>query len=365
MVARLNAGKLIQRFVLLALIGVAPLTAATVDEARAHYGDYQAAMEAQQAAAAGGDPAAFESKGEEAARLLRAAIDAYIAAGAPASNDPALLREYTAALRARGDHDLAAEALRAAIDRGVEDAAIWRILGESLLEVAPSRYQEGIDALYHSLDLDKGSADAAGTWFALGEYYLGNQMPGEAAKAFAEALALNPEHVPAQLGDAAAKVYAGEIAAAGDIIEAVGRNAQPYDALFRAMIRGALHDFDGAGRVFEDTAVNHYAYARLLYVAARLPEALLAAHRAASLAGDRSEIWNFLGAIQIQSGDYAGARAAYETSLKVNPDQPQVVSTLEQLKKAQQEAAQQQQQAPAQAPPAQGQAPLRGQGPLR
>lgn len=361
MVARLDAGKLtrpcaIAAFVLL----IVPLASAAVDEGRELFSQYGAALEKQEAAAAQGDMESYNRLAEEANAALAKSRAAFEGANAPASNDAAVLRDYAEVLRKMGDDDRCAEAVHAALERGVEDAALWRIYGESLLAIGPTHFQDGVDALRHALSLDDSSADAAPAWFALGKYYVDNLMPAEAGKAFAAALKIDAGYVPARLGAAAVNVYDGDVAAAGDIIEAVGRGAQPYDVMFRALIRAALQDFDKNRRVFADTVENHYAYARLLYIASRLPEAISAAKRAAVLAGDRVDCWNFLGAIQLQAGDYPGGLVSYQSSLKVKPDQPELQQTVEQLQQAVAEAAKQQQQAPAS-----GQAPLRGQGPLR
>lgn len=360
MVDGLNAGKLARHCVVgvIAFLVAIP-AAATVEEGRSLIEQHQTALEKRQAAAAQGDAEAYEQLGDEVDVLLKKARLAFEEADAPNSNDPAVLRDYAGVLRKMGYDDLASEALKAAFDRGVVDAGLWRMYGESLLAIGPNHFQDGVDALHHALSLDDSSAEAARIWSALGKYYLESEMPEPAGTAFAAALAIDPAYVPARLGDATVKVYAGDVAGAGDIIEAVGREAQPYDTMLRALMRTALMDFDRVRRTFDDTAKNHYAYARLLYMSSRLPEAVLAARRATYLAPDRMEIWNFLGAIQMQMGDYAGALEAYQGSLRVNAEQPGVQQTVEQLKQAVAEAAAQQ---PAPAP---DQALPQGQGPLR
>src|SRR5690606_19543738 len=105
--------------------------------------------------------------------------------------------------------------------------------------------------------------------------------------------------------------------------------------------------------------------ARLLYLAGRIPEAILAARRAADLAGDRVEIWNFLGAIQSQMGDLNGAIEAYEASLRVQPDQANIQQGLEQLKQARQQQQSQQPAPQPQSAPSQPEQPVQGRGPLR
>ncbi|MBX3178704.1 MAG: tetratricopeptide repeat protein [Candidatus Hydrogenedentes bacterium] len=341
-----------------ALLACAFTASASVDVARERYQAYEQKIAERQEAAVRGDMEGYQARDAEARQSLVEARQAFEAGKAARSTDETVLMDYLVVLRALGDHDLAAEAADAAIDRGVESAALLRVLGESLLVTGPDNFQRGVDALRKSVALDGTSPASAQAWFALGRYYLENYLPDAAADAFAAALKADPEHVPSRLGEAAARVFSGEIAEAGAIIESVGRAAQPYDIELRSMMRTALYDFDVARRIFDDTADNHYAYARLLYLASRVPEAVLAARRATDLAPDRVEIWNFLGAVQLQISNYRDALASYEASLKLNPDQPGLQQTVEQLREVQQQQA---------APPAsgQGQAPLRGQGPLR
>lgn len=345
MVARLNAGKMIRTGCLLLLAAcIGTLEAgATIDEAQQQLASYRSVLGEMQEALSRQDSAAFETLLQRSADLLADAREAFESAGAAQSADPAVVLSYAEVIKFSGDDDLGAEMARSALDRGVESAALWRIYGEMCLAMGSLSYQRGVEALRKSTAMDGTSLESAETWFALGEHYLNREMPDAAAKAFAAALEANPAHVPTQLGNAALRIYAGDIAAAGSIIEKVGRAAQPYDIMLRSMVRAALQDFERARRTFSDTAENHYAYARLMYIAARFPEAVLAAKRAGHLAPDRTDILNFLGAIEIQMSDLPGALEAYEASLRAKPDQPQVQQTLEQLRQAQQESAQQQQ----------------------
>lgn len=347
MVTRLDTGKLILALGLFAATWLGTVDArATLDEAREHLTAYQTLRGEMQEALARQDMVAYESLDKKSLGHLADAGRAFESAGAGESDDPEVVYSYAETMKIAGNDDLGAEMVRDALDRSVESPGLWRIYGEMCLASGPSRRQDGVDALRKSVELDGTTPASAGAWFALGRFYLESGMSDPASKAFAAALAADPAHVPAKLGDAAAKIYSGDIAGAGAIIEQVGRAAQPYDTLLRSMVRAALQDYDRARRTFSDTVENHYAYARLMYIAARLPEAVQAAKRAGHLGKDRVDILNFLGAIQIQSGDLLGAIEAYETSLRAKPDQAPIQQTLDQLKKAQQESAQPQQPKP-------------------
>jgi tetratricopeptide (TPR) repeat protein len=342
-VARLDAGKLILSLCLIAsLCFGAGDVSASIDEARKHLASYKTVIAEMEDARNRQDSATYESLGKKSREHLADAGKAFEASNAAGSDDPEVVYNFAEVMKLAGNDDLGAEMVEQALDRGVESPALWRIYGEMCLASGPAHRQEGVDALRKSTELDGTTPASADAWFALGRFYLDSEMPEPAAKAFASALAVDPAHVPSRLGDAAAKVYRGDIAGAGALIEEVGKAAQPYDILLRTMVRAALLDFDRSRRTFTDTVDNHYAFARLTYIAARLPEAVLAAKRAGALAKDRTDILNFLGAIQIQSGDLPGAIEAYEASLRAQPDQAHIQQTLEQMKKAQQESAPQQ-----------------------
>ena len=312
---------------------------------------YETARSKQQTALAQGDSEAFAALDTEAANALSAAGAAF-KRDYEASNDLQAALGYVKVLRIKGDHDLAAEFAGKVISRGLENAVLWREYGSCLLTMGKKHAQDAIDALYTSLEMDRTSPEAVVTFNELADYYIEMGMPEAASTVVAEALAIEPTDVRARLAKVVVDVYNGNIGEAGSLLTAVGKGAQPYDTVLRAHLRLALADFDTQRRSFPDTAENHYAYARLLYFAARLPQAIMACQRAARLAKTDTGIWNFLGAIQGQLGDYAGAQRSYEASLKANPEQPDVRQTIEKLKEAQQPAAQQ-------AVPGAGKGPLR------
>lgn len=363
MVARFVPRRLMAAALLGGMALFAPFLAhADLEAAAGKVAAYRALQEKIQDAVARQDGAAYEALGKESVSLLAEARAAYEAGGAARSEDPEVIYNYAEVIKLEGDDDLGAEMVRAALDRGVGSPALWRIYGEMRLAMGRPYYADGVEALLKSTELDGASPTAADAWFALGRYYLQSDLPEAGAKAFASALAANPSHVPAQLGDAAAKVYAGDIAGAGGILEKVGRAAQPHDVMLRALMRSALADFDLSRRTFSDTVENHFAYARVAYIAARFPEAALAARRAANLAGNREDMYNFAGAIQMQMGDLPSALDSYQNSLRIKADQAPIQQTVEQLRQAVQQ--QQAQQPPVQS--AQPTAPVgAGQGPLR
>ena len=87
----------------------------------------------------------------------------------------------------------------------------------------------------------------------------------------------------------------------------------------------------GRGATIVHEAAPQAAYSKLLYRAARLPEAVSAGHRAAELKPDDVDTLNFLGAMLLQAGKADEAKQVYEKSLAIRPDQPNVSEGLKQI----------------------------------
>ncbi len=97
-------------------------------------------------------------------------------------------------------------------------------------------------------------------------------------------------------------------------------------------MRWALQHFEQRRHVFPDEPKHHAAYGKLLYRAGRLPDALLALRRAASMSKGDTELWNLVAAIASQLGSAAEASAACEASLKINPEQPEIRALVDSMK---------------------------------
>jgi tetratricopeptide (TPR) repeat protein len=320
--------------VLMCLPAVCPAWAAPADEAQKKA---EAARLKQQEVlehrAAGRNESAGMAE-KEAARLRDDAQRLFEAAGAETSADSALVLAYAAFLSERGDHDLAAKQYARIAARSQQPAEIWRRAGAAYLKAGPGLRQDALAALKASLAADATTKDAAMTHFHLGDLYQREGLFEIADEEYAAALRLDPACVPALLGKAVLDARKGKIADASQAMDALGRDAQPYDAWTRTRLREALENYEHRRDFFEDTPRNNLAYARLLYRAARLPDAILAARRAVKLAPSDFDTWNFIGAMQSQLGSLKQAAEAYEKSLEINAEQPQVKAVLEEIKAA-------------------------------
>ncbi len=239
---------------------------------------------------------------------------------------------YLEVLKSLGYHDLWAECLQKRLDANYQGAAVkpelWRALGEAWILSGPQGAEKAFEAFQHALTLNKDDAE---TQALMGHLLHREGLYEQAATAYDQALALEPENIRARLGKAALLARDGNINEASAQIDALGNDAQPYDVTTRLMLRKALYDFEKRRGWFEDTATNHTAYARLLYRAGRITDALVSARRAVELSKEDFTVWNFIAAMHIQLGTLEQAKQAYEKSLEAKPDQPQVETALSQI----------------------------------
>jgi len=318
---------------LLALLGAA-CAAFAQEFSTAHnkIAAFEAEQEEMNRALAAGDVKAAQQHDAMGRRCLREAKDGFEEAGIDTAGDVNVLLAYVAVLEHLGDYDLATETLERVIKRTPPDAALWTRLADNLAQVGPTRRKEAFGAFRNALALDDASPAAAKTWYGLGELYRRESLYDFARECYEKAAGLDPEDILTRIALAALDIRDGKVAEGSKRLDDLGKAAQPYDAETRVLLRQALWDFDAARRWLDDTPENHVAYARVLYRAARWPEAIAAAQRAVRLDPQDYETWNFLAAIQMQLGNLQPAIDAYERSLTAQPEQPDVRQTLGQLK---------------------------------
>lgn len=269
---------------------------------------------------------------DEQAKALTAAFDEMERARVLDGSNEANLSAYAQVTEALGHTDLAAVALRKLVKKTPDDADRWRRLGAALAELGPKRGADAFEALEKARDLNP---DDPRTHYLIGSLYHQQGLYDAAREAYTRAGDLDISKV----GSAVLKVYANNLVGAETDLRAMGAAAQPFDVQTRLWLRDALFDWEHSGHFVPDTPEAHSAMARLLYRAARLPEAILAARHVTVLTPEDADTWNLLGAMFMQLGDPTQARQAYEASLQANPDQPA-------LRDALQNAPQQQGQGP-------------------
>ncbi len=314
---------------LLPLLLFAGQSTADIDAAQKMHADYTKAMRAVEDSVAQNDLESAAQESQQARAHAAKALDLFKAANVLEIGGPQALEAYAEILAGQGDHDLAAQAIEAALAQSPGAPRLWRQYGDYLGTLGASRRKDAFDSLQKSLDLDNSSPEAARCYYRLGDLYHRESLPEFAEEAYTAALKLDPEHTLARIGLAALDARKGNILEASNAIDALGPGARQYDVQTRVLLRKALADFDAARRVFPDTAENHAAYARLLYRAARFANALAALGRATFLAPDDHQSWTFLGQIQNQLGNQEAALNAFEKSLEINPDQPGLRQSVE------------------------------------
>lgn len=302
-----------------------------LQRAREAFGTYQKESAAKDAALAQRDAAQIDAHASAARKALLDAQAAYESLGAPQRGEADILFEYANVTRILGYHDRAAEAMETQVARDPKDAKAWALLGASAIECGPKRAPRGLEALRKSIALDGASKDSAVAYLGLGKLYQEQGLYDLATEALTKATANDPANAEAVIRLAALNARAGKILEAETAIDGLGKSAYAHDALTRVLLRESLATFEGDGRYFDDKAENHAAYAKLLYRAARTPEAILAAGRATRLNPKDTATYNFMGSLFTQIGNAEGARTAYQKSLDADSNQPNIAEALKAL----------------------------------
>jgi tetratricopeptide (TPR) repeat protein len=324
--------------------------AAQAPTAAMHLEKYESAMKAAADAELQGDSARALGNRRAAEEHLQDARTAYENAGAAMNDDLAVMSGYAEVLNMLGDHDLAARALERAVDLHPDDPMLWARLGANRAGVGEAMRDSAFDALHRSLELNPEPDVMLIAQRTLGDLYWETGLYSFAEEAYAAALAAAPEDTASRIWQAVLQVRLGDILTASNTLDALGRSAQPYDVETRMRLRRALRDFEFYRLSYSDEPVMHGAFGKLLYRAARIPEAIVAIEHALDLAPDQPDLWNFLAAMRTQMGDAAGSIEAYTKSLEHNPDQPNVERAIEQTRQV---LRAQQQQPGLTAPPSQ------------
>lgn len=315
-------------------LGVAvPCAQAGISEARAGFAQFQAEFKAALDAQARNDLKSFSQHQDKAQECLKQARKLFDEAGAKASNDPEVLRDYAGVLLRMGDVDLAAEVLDRVARQAPEDAGVWRELGRALAAAGKARSGAAIRALRRSLHIDAASPGAAETYALLGQVYRRRGLYDLARESCTKALATHPDSVPAKLGIVAAKIEEGHMREASDALDALGALPPEYAAQVPSLLTEAVDRFGETRRWFPDTPEDHLAYAKVLIRVGRLTQSLAAAERAAALSPDVYSTWNLIGDLSRQLNNPQKARDAYQHSLQLKPDQPRTTEYLRDVEK--------------------------------
>lgn len=246
--------------------------------------------------------------------------------------DLAALDDFAKTCEAQESYDLAAEALSRAVKLAPDNPELRARLAEYQYKVGEAGRRPAFEQARAVIGLvDAEPSLRARALLVRGLIYFEQGMLPEAESDFSAALALTPGNVQAEIGLAAAEAARGNLRAASGRLDALGNASQPYDVETRYLLRWALARFEQDRQAFPDAAADHAAYGRLAYRAGRLPDAILALRRAATLAATDPALWNLTAGIAAQLGQAAEVKAACEASLAINPDQPEIRQLLESL----------------------------------
>ncbi len=295
--------------------------------ARSAWAQYRADKAAVAAPQGQEDPAALQQQVDKANDSLKQAIRCYEQAGAGASRDPQVLREFAEMLSAAGEYDLSSETWRRLTDLKPDDACAWKELGRNLSAPGHFRAPEALAALRRALQL---SPDGD-IHFLMSRVYRKEGLSDLAAEALEKALESEPSHWGARLAMAALKIQTGRVRDGNADLEALGPPSPEYADEYTDSIKEAVDRLLDARRIAPDTAEDAMAYAKVMLRAQRLQDALEAAERSARLAPDDETVFNFIGDVAAQLGMNDRARNAYARSLELKTDQPRTIERMQAL----------------------------------
>jgi serine/threonine protein kinase/Tfp pilus assembly protein PilF len=216
----------------------------------------------------------------------------------------------------------------------VQDEIATAVVGALKLKLLPQA---------HAGKAQSSNTEAYNKYLLGRQYNLRQTTEGyrNAVSAFTEAIALDPQYAAAWAGLARAEAFAADYAGSAEAIDggkararaAADRAVQlgpdvPEAYTARALLRansdwdwaGAEADLERALQLDSGNASVHSAYSGLLVTLGRNAEALDAAKRANELDPLSSTSWNTLANALWATGDLAGARAAMERALAINPE---------------------------------------------
>jgi len=282
--------------------------------------------------------AAIEAQGKQQTELvqqhqakakesLEGARTLYEQAGVMASRDTDAVREYATILSGTGDFDLAAEAWQRLTELAPADASGWKELGRALSALGHVRAQGALAAFRHAEQL----APDAETAFLLGRVYRQESLYDLAMESFGRALERDPAYLGARLAAAALKIQDGHVREGNADLESIGPLPPEYADEFDQRIKETVDHLIETRRILPDTAEDDMAYAKIMFLAQRLQDALEAAERSARLSPNDETILNFIGDVAARLGMRDRAREAYVRSLELKPDQPRTKERMQAL----------------------------------
>ncbi len=293
------------------------------------YSTYLNAVSASLQAADAGNTAEAVQQRKDATAALVQARRFYELGRAYHSDEVDTLTGYGLVLGLMGDFDLAAKAFRRVLKMTPDDPDAWLNLGRSLAETGVAK--EAVEVFQRCIDLSGGAELEAEAHVALGDLYLDRGVHMLAEEQYTAALEASSELVVAKIALAGLKLRLGLAAEADQLLEALGDIGAVYNGPMQEHLVKALRDFDEARLWVPDDKENQMGYAKLLSRVGRATDAIAPVKRALALDGQDYEGWNLLGSQYRRVGETKSAQAAFIKSLGINPDQPEILDTLQAL----------------------------------
>jgi choline-sulfatase len=251
------------------------------------------------------------------------------------AEDPGMLvvlRTRAVAYEAAGQYEGAVRDLRELEKRKALTAEDAVVLGDNLR--LAGHLQEATEVLERTI---RENPKFAQPWLSLAAVFVQEKKIDEATAAFRKVLEIDPDHTEALRGLGDLALVQGDVAAAATHYERV-RELDPSDAGVLSklgVVRMRTGHPDEAIALFRKAVDGNPKDAEaLLYLAGALAstgrpaEAIPYFERALSAAPPTTMALNGLGLTRLALGDRVGAAKAFRESLRLDPKQPNVASTL-------------------------------------
>ncbi len=242
------------------------------------------------------------------------------------------LNLYLDVLELKGDYGKSAECLEGYLRRNPEAGDYWVRLGRANLKKGKNYLEEAVFCLRKARKLQLSNESQALLWKLMGDIHWELREFDQAEQAYHKSLNFGDDVWP-KVGLAGLDVARGDMKSAEDSLSSIGRALQKYDVPVRVRLREALLVFEQLTKEIPDSPEQYFAYSHILYRAGRIEDAIAVANYALFLEANNWKEWNFLGSVYLQYGYTDNAKSAFNKSLALESNQPEIKKLIEDIAK--------------------------------
>lgn len=251
---------------------------------------------------------------------------------APFVDSEEVLKLYIDVLELKGDYGKIAESLEWYLRKNPDKGDLWVRLGRANLRRGRNYIDEAIMCFRKARNLKLTNESQAQLWESMGDIHWELREFDQAEQAYYKSLNFS-DNVWPKVGLAGLSVIRGDMKTGEDKLIEIGKSLQKYDIPTRLRLREALVVFEQLTKQISEEPAQYFAYSHILYRAGRIEDAIAVANYALSLDSSNWKEWNFLGSVYLQYNYIQDAKTAFEMSVKVKEDQPEIRNLLDDIAK--------------------------------